>query len=227
MEKCLVGFDLMIMANEQAPAKRIAVVALVGNHSQRPSFGTATASAGHRNLAQGAFGQRHFSRTRRLQLGSQRNTLAVDHHHPLCALALLGFSDADAPFLAGAKLPSRNASLQSRRAFWSSSERNCRQILSQVPSSSQRRKRRQHVLGLGYLSGRSFQRAPVRRIQRMPSKYEAIVSPGSPFAGTFRKQRFHAGPLPIREKHISHPQLFTYFLEFGAKKIKKTSRRDL
>jgi len=43
----------------------------------------------------------------------QRNTFAVDHHHPLRALAPLGFSDFRALFFADAKLPSRNDSLQS------------------------------------------------------------------------------------------------------------------
>src|SRR5438105_471206 len=84
-------------------------------------------------------------------------------------------------FFAGAKLPSRNDSLQSRRPFWSNSARNCRQILSHVPSSSHRRRRRQHVLGLGYLSGRSFQRAPVRSIQRMPSSTSRSSAHGRPW----------------------------------------------
>ena len=172
-------------ALQQAPAQRIAVVSLVGHDSQRPRSGPAAAGARHRYFAQRAFRQRHFPRAGRLQLDSQRNTLAVDHHHPLCAFALLGFSDASAPFLAGAKLPSRNDSLQSSRAVWSSSERNFRQILSQVPSSSHRRKRRQHVLGLGYLSGRSFQRAPVLRIQRMPSSTNLLLAHGRPLLERF------------------------------------------
>jgi hypothetical protein len=132
------------------------------------------------NALQRWLGQSHFPRTGRLQFASQRNTFAVDHHHPLRAFAALGFADAGAPFLAGAKLPSRNDSLQSRRPFWSNSERNCRQILSHVPSSSHRRKRRQHVLGLGYLSGKSFQRAPVLRIQRMPSSTSLLSAQGRP-----------------------------------------------
>jgi hypothetical protein len=44
---------------------------------------------------------------------SQRNTLAVDHHHPLRPLTPLGFSNRTAPFFAGAKLPSMNDSLHS------------------------------------------------------------------------------------------------------------------
>jgi hypothetical protein len=55
---------------------------------------------------------------------SQRNTFAVDHHHPLCALAPLGPADAFAPFFAGAKLPSTNASDQYSCPFSSSSARN-------------------------------------------------------------------------------------------------------
>ena len=175
-----MGTDQNNPAPQQAPAQRVAVVALVSDDTQRPRFGAAAAGSRHGYFAQRAFGQRHFSRAGRLQLDSQRNTLAVDHHHPLCALAFLGFSDASAPFLAGAKLPSRNDSLQSRRPFWSSSERNCRHILSHVPSSSHRRKRRQHVLGLGYLAGKSFQRAPVRSIQRIPSSTSRLSAQGRP-----------------------------------------------
>src|SRR5205085_7077897 len=166
---------------QQAPAQRIAVVGFVGHHAQRAFARPSAPAARDRNAPQGGLGQGYFPRGGRLQFASQRNTLAVDHHHPLCALALLGFSDAGAPFFAGAKLPSRNDSLQSRRPFWSSSERNWRQILSQVPSSSQRRKRRQQVLGLGYLSGKSFQRAPVLRIQRMPSRTSRSSAQGRPW----------------------------------------------
>ena len=92
-----------------------------------------------------------------------------DHHHPLRPLAPLGFSDSAAPFFAGAKLPSRKDSLHFNcwRSF--NSLRNVRQICNQTPRSSQSRSRRQHVEGCGNFSGRSCQRAPLRRIQRIPS----------------------------------------------------------
>src|SRR2546421_4428439 len=165
---------------QQAPAQAVAVVGFVGHDPQRSFARSAASRPRDANLLQRGLGQRHFPRTGRLQFASQRNTLAVDHHHPLCAFALLGFSDASAPFLAGAKLPSRNDSLQSSRPFWSNSDRNWRQILSHVPSSSHSRKRRQHVLGLGYLSGRSFQRAPVLSIQRIPSRTSRSSAQGRP-----------------------------------------------
>jgi hypothetical protein len=96
--------------------------------------------------------------------------LAVDHHHPLRTFAPLRFPDAGPPFLAGAKLPSAQASDQSNWPWASSWPRNARQALSQMSCSSQSRRRRQQVLGEGYCLGRSCQRAPVRKIHRMPSK---------------------------------------------------------
>jgi hypothetical protein len=78
---------------------------------------------------------------------SQRNTLAVDHHHPLRTLAAFGFSDARAPFFAEAKEPSAKVSSQSSLPAASSSPRNARQIVSHKSSSSQSRSRRKADCG--------------------------------------------------------------------------------
>jgi hypothetical protein len=111
---------------------------------------------------------------------SQRNTLTVDHHHPLRAFPPLGFANPGPPFLAGAKLPSAKASLQSNCPRWSKVARNVRQISNHTPSSSHFCNRRQQVEGLGYRSGRSCQRAPVRRIQRIPSNTARLAAHGRP-----------------------------------------------
>src|ERR1035441_9354387 len=105
---------------EQPPPERIAVVSAVGNDAQR-------FLATHLDVRKGRFGQLHFRRAGAGKLASQRNTRAVDHHHPLRSLAALGFSDAEAPFLAEAKLPSKKLSLQSSRPRSSSSRRKRRQ----------------------------------------------------------------------------------------------------
>ena len=73
-----------------------------------------------------------------------------------------------------------NASLQFSRWRPSSSARNARQSFSQVPSSSQRRSRRQQVVALGYSVGSAFQWAPVRSTQRMPSKQARSFAQGRP-----------------------------------------------
>jgi hypothetical protein len=117
---------------------------------------------------------------------SQRKALAVDHHHPLRPLAPLGFADSRAPFLAGAKLPSRNASLHCNcwRSF--NSARNARQIVSQTPWFSQSRSRRQQVDGEGNSAGKSCQRAPLRSIHKIPSSTARWSLGGRPPRGRGR-----------------------------------------
>src|SRR6266478_5671365 len=126
------------------------------------------------------FREPDFRRGCRVKELSQRKTAAVDHHHPLRPLAPLGFSDSAAPFFAGAKLPSRNDSLHFNcwRSF--NSLRNVRQMFNQTPRSSQSRSRRQHVEGCGNFSGRSCQRAPLRRIHRIPSSTRRFSIHGRP-----------------------------------------------
>src|SRR5439155_179024 len=94
--------------------------------------------------------------------------------------ATFGFADADAPFFAGAKLASRKLSSQSNVPRASSSERKARHTLSQTPCFSQRAKRRQQVLGLGYSLGRSRQRAPVLSTQSIPSSTRRLSAQGRP-----------------------------------------------
>lgn len=118
--------------------------------------------------------KRYFCRGGRVQVVSDRNTLAVDHHHPLRTLSTFGLSDTVAPFFAGANDPSAKVSAQSSWPFSSNSAKKALQISSQTPCSSQSRSLRQQVLGDGYCAGRSFQRAPLRSTQRMPSKHRRL-----------------------------------------------------
>jgi hypothetical protein len=123
----------------------------------------------HRHRLQRRLPQRHFGRGRRVQEVSHRHTVAVDHHHPLRAFAPLSFADTRPPFFAGAKLPSAQAADQSSWPRASSWPSNARQAFSHTSWASQARKRLQQVLGEGYCLGRSFQRAPVRKIHRIPA----------------------------------------------------------
>ena len=154
----------------QPLAKRVTVVTAIRDQAQRflprpPRVGS-TAYADRRERR---FREPRFVRGCRAKVLSHRKTLAVDHHHPLRALAPLGFSDSSAPFFAGAKLPSRKDSLHCSCFRSLSSAKNARQILSQTPCSSQSRSLRQQVAGEGNSSGKSCQRAPLRRIHKMPS----------------------------------------------------------
>ncbi len=70
----------------------------------------------HRRVGQGRqriFNQGYFRRCGRTKVASERNTLAVCHHHKLCTLSAFGFADPGPPFFAGAKVPSMKVSSQS------------------------------------------------------------------------------------------------------------------
>jgi hypothetical protein len=82
--------------------------------------------------------------------------------------------------LAGAKLPSKNDSLHFNCCRPFNSPRKVRQMRSQMPCSSQSRSRRQHVDGEGNSLGKSCQRAPLRRIHRMPSSTLRFAARGLP-----------------------------------------------
>jgi len=179
--------------------KRVAVITFICNKSCRSFFRAPSSCAWNIDRIKGFFSELYFRRRCRGKDTSQRNTLAVDHHHPLCSFALFCFPDAGAPFFAGAKLPSIKASSQSSAPFPSSMERNFRHISSHMPKSSQSRNRRQHVDELGYRSGRSSHRAPVRSIQRIPSRTSRLSQGGRPPFGFI----FGSGSSGFNSFHLS------------------------
>ena len=161
-------------------SKWIAVIATICDQAQRALFRAATACSRYFYRFERFFGELELRGRCRGKGASQRNTLAVDHHHPLRSFAPFGRPNSGPPFFAGAKLPSIKASCQSSAPFSSSMDKNLRQTSSQTPCSSQSFSRRQQVEALGYRSGRSCQRAPVRSTQRMPSNTSRLSIGGRP-----------------------------------------------
>ena len=115
----------------------------------------------------------------------QRNSFAVRHHHKLRTLATPGIIDFRAPFLATIKWPSIKHWLHWMRRRLSNSLIKLSQIFSQTPRSSQSLKRLQQVLGLGYSLGKSFHRAPLRNIQKIPSSTSRFFFQGRPLLFNF------------------------------------------
>jgi hypothetical protein len=140
-------------------AQWIGVVRAVGDHTlrfrSRSTFGAWDLDFGERG-----FRKRNFCRRGTFKPNSQRKTPTVDQYHPLRPLAALGFTDGGAPFFAGAKLPSRNASSHFSNPCASSAPSNARHASSQTSCSSHCLKRRQQVAGEGYLSGKNLHAAP-------------------------------------------------------------------
>jgi hypothetical protein len=158
----------------------VRIISLITDEALGPALWAPTTLPGNLDGLQGLFRQPHFRGRCRGNGASQRNTLAVDHHHPLRAFATFGFSDSGAPFFAGAKLASMKASCQSKAPSASRCDRKVRQILSHKSCSAQHFKRRQQVEGLGYCRGRSCHRAPVRSIHRMPPRTSRLLTLGRP-----------------------------------------------
>jgi len=176
--------DQLDAAPGQLVSQRVAIVAPVGDQAARLLPGTTGAMpTPYADRRQRRLDELDLRRGSRVKVVSQRNTLAVDHHHPLRPLAPLGFADSAAPFWAGAKLPSRNDSLHFNcwRSF--NSPRKARQIASQTPCCSQSRSLRQQVEGEGNSSGKPCQRAPLRSIHKMPSNTLRSFAGGRPPRG--------------------------------------------
>jgi len=163
----------------QSFAQGVRVVGAVGNYRLR-LLTRAAFGSGDADLFECGFRKRSFSRRGTFKPNSQRKTLTVDQYHPLRSLATLGFTDRGAPFLAGAKLPSRKASSHRSNPSPSKAPSNVRQASSQTSCSSHCFNRRQHVAGEGYLSGRKRQAAPVHNTQRMPSRQSRFEAQGRP-----------------------------------------------
>src|SRR6266851_3799793 len=177
----LVRTDQFDPALPETLPQRIAGISFVGNHAERLLARTARAmTSTYSDRRERRLRELDFRRGCGVKVVSQRKTAAVDHHHPLRPLAPLGFSDSAAPFFAGAQLPSKHDSLHFNcwRSF--NSLRNARQTFIQTPCSSQSRSRRQQVEGCGYSSGKSCQRAPLRRIHRIPSRTRRLSIHGRP-----------------------------------------------
>jgi len=176
--------DQFRAATRQSLAQRIAVVAAVADDARQllPRT-TGSMPSPYPDRRQRRLDEFDLRGGSRVKVVSQRKTLAVDHHHPLRPLAPLGLADRRAPFLAGAKLPSRKDSLHFICCRSFNSPRKARQISSQTSCSSQSRSLRQQVEGEGNSSGKSCQRAPLRRIHKMPSSTWRSWAGGRPPRG--------------------------------------------
>jgi hypothetical protein len=174
-----IGHNQFDAADLESLTERIRVVGTVGDYALRLLSWTAFAP-GHTDFAERGFRKRNFIRRGTFQPNSQRNTFTVDQYHPLCALATLGFADSRAPFLAGAKLPSRKLSSHSSRPSSSSAPRKARQALRHTPCSSHRCSLRQQVEGEGNSVGKNRHAAPVCRIHRIPSRQARFAAHGRP-----------------------------------------------
>lgn len=109
-----------------------------------------------------------FMRRSRRCVDGERKTCAIRHCHELATFAPLGLSHSCAPFFATTKVPSMKHSLSSSPPRSFKSFASASSIKRSVPSRTHCWKRRWQVWYGGKRGGRSYQRAPLRNIHRMP-----------------------------------------------------------
>ncbi len=170
------------------------------------------------------FRKRNFCRRGTFQPNSQRKTLTVDQYHPLRPLAALGFTDRVAPFLAGAKLPSRKVSSHFSSPSASRAPSRARHASSQTPSSCHCFSRRQQVAGEGNSSGRNRHAAPVCRIHRSPSKQARFDAQGRPRLSFLRRPSGNNGSI---NSHCSSVTSFCRFFMTEAQLFHRLKRKYL
>ena len=92
--------DQLDAALRQLLAQPVAVVATIADHPLRfLSWPSGPMPPSYPDRGERFLREADFRRGCRVKVVSQRNTLAVDHHHPLRPLAPLGFSDSVALWL--------------------------------------------------------------------------------------------------------------------------------
>ena len=176
-------------ASFQPLTMRVAVIGSIGDQRDL--------AADHSHFRDEVFDQRDLRGRSTRGPARHGNTLAINQKHPLGSLAALGFSDAEPPFFAGENVPSTNSSSQFSGCWSSSSSRNAFQTASSTPQSAHSFMRRQHVAGEGNSLGGSFQRAPVLRIQSMPSRQRRSSAGGRPPRADLSHWNVWLDPFPL------------------------------
>ena len=136
---------------------------------------------------EGLFDQRYLVRRSVGNAGGDRNTMAVCDCHDLAALAAFCFADGVAPFLASEKEPSIKVSVRSILPRRSKSSASAARIWAKTPRWVHCWNRRWQVWYGGYLSGRSFQGAPVRNTHKIPLSTSRGSRGGRPRPPGFRR----------------------------------------
>ena len=196
---------------EKTCVQRVAVIRFVPDEPIRKTF--------RPNGVESLFDEGYLVWRSTGDVSGERKTMAVCDRHDLATLAAFGFADFGPPFLAPVKEPSMKASDKSSLPRCSKSSANMPRIWANTPACVHCWNRRWQVWYGGYLSGRSFQGAPVRKTHKMPLSTSRGSRGGRPRPPTFRRMGGTSGSmrrhcsLVISMPHRSAPvkSSFNYF----------------
>lgn len=162
-------------------------------------------------LLQKRFDQSDFMRAGAGGVDGQGKSRGIGIDHDLGAFAAFGLANLFTPFFADEKVPSANVSSWLICPARSSFRTNRDQAFTQSPVSVHALWRRQQVVGEGKCRGTSFQRAPLRNTQRMPSMHPRAGACGRPpsgptgASGNRSEMRFHCSSVSSKLGSIVDP----------------------
>lgn len=167
-----VGSNQFDASFGQSSVQWIAIVGAIGEKASRRS----ARKSGRKRR----FNQRRFVRGSARHVDGERKTMPICDCHDLGSFSPLGLPDSRSPFFAGAKVASIAPSERSSPPRWIRSSASALSRRAHNPDRFHAWKRRWHVAGEGYRSGRSRHRAPVFMTQRMPSMTRRSSMRGRP-----------------------------------------------
>jgi hypothetical protein len=195
--------------------KAIAVIRFIADNPVRGIFREATVD--------GLLNQLYFMGRSAFNVSGDRKTSSVCDCHDLGALAALCLADSKTPFFAGTKVPSIKAS---RISIPPRSYRSCASSWAmswKTPCLTHCWNRLWHVWYGGYLGGKSFQGAPVRKIHNIPFmtlRGSRALRPRASFTGAVRvimgSIRFHCSFVSsiliiLHNQNVMSSFIFNYF----------------
>jgi len=197
----LVRRDQLDAALGQLCVQRIGVVSLIPDQS----FGL----LGGKTLKESLSDKGDFMRRSRRRVDGEWKTSIVCHHHELRAFAPLSLTDCAPPFLAVTNVPSMKHSDRSISPRSCRSRAKASKTLRRVPLRDHCWNLRWQVWYGGNLSGRSCQRAPLRRIQRTPFITSRVSRQGRPLPSSRRGGSGMSGPIIAHCSSVnSSPRVF-------------------
>jgi len=179
--------DELYALGSKLSIEAIAVISSIPDESFRDRIGKA--------LCESVLDKGDFMRVSRRRVRGDWNTSAVCHCHELRTLAPLGIAHSSAPFFAATKVASTKHSLKSSLPRLRRSSANASSTPRSTPARTHCWKRRWQVWYGGKRSGKSCQRAPDRKIHKMPFNTSRSSRLGLPLPSDRLRGSGMSGPI--------------------------------
>jgi hypothetical protein len=182
----------------------VTIIRLISYQMLRPLIG--------KTLSKTLSDKGDFMRASRGRVHGDRKTRAVCHRHELRTFAPLGLSHCESPFFATTNVPSMKHSPKSSSPLVRRSSARASSTSFRTPSRTHCWNLRWQVWYGGNRSGKSFQRAPLRSIQRIPFRTSRLSLHGLPRPSWRRARDGIRGSMIAHCSSVNSSRLAIYYI---------------